>query len=359
MIRLGRYIRDLLSQSIFTETFITPVTMPDNNTETHLHSKLQPLTITFHLLHALAALINSLHLIVISKLHLRKVTGGSHLKVFLYSLATVDLIMAAIVLLTDNNPAQQFLAEYQTACVVSALIQRTALLGAFVLLTLAVIDRYMALVSVDYFRLFHVRFYREIVIGIFVCLIIFAGILGVAFHDVGFSLTENGGPCKMRSPEMPIFEPMILLSLPLSIPVTVISCLILYKARRILNQLSALSRKIQSALNTATVSLLALKWLTWLPIILTAIMKVVLAKKNLDFPVEVAQIPFPVGLALDPIIFGLCNPTYRKTLKRLLINLKENLTCVACESPYQRTITGKMSSQLPSVSSGTLSISSL
>jgi len=277
------------------------------------------LYVTYHVLHALGFIVNAGHILIISRMTFKKRDGGKHYQTFLLAVAIPDMLIAGLRLSFQSYAAQDILRNYKIICAISALSHQIPVMTQFSVLLLGILDRLAALTRHHYSSLFHVRHFKGIVVGMFITFTLGYAVSSGLVYEKAFSL-GGMGVCKSSSPELPMFEPGLYPGLPMLLASIVLSFVIIHKTRRL--QCSSNQQRARAKrLTLVIVLLLGLKFMCWMPVAVTLIVRVI-GKLPLE---EVMKILFCINVILDPFAYGLFMEKYRNVLVKLCTRKKSNI----------------------------------
>ena len=270
-----------------------------------------------------AVIINLLHIILMSKMHVGMWTAAKNFKAFVIYLAATDLILSGVRLSLNHHYIQEYMSDSRWLCVTSATVIHSINVYQTNLLALASLERFIAVCTgVNYSSKPFVRHYPKI-LGLFMVLwCILYIIIAILYHELGYSV-QGSGACQLASADYKWLDQITAVAGLLNLIILILFYSMLLCKSKIMNRKLArrnskratISRR-SARLNTTVGVLVVTKLVLWTP----AILQLILRTRGIR-TIEVgyvSQILIYFCSIANPILYGFTSSKYRKFLRATL-----------------------------------------
>lgn len=287
------------------------------------------LTLLYNIISAMSAIANLLHLFILSYMGRGKRQRAlpNNYRVFLIVLAVSDLVVAIARVTFSNKANQEMMISSRFYCVFSATLVHCCLLTGSTLILLVSIERVLAFTESSlYSKTWYARHFTKLIVGVIILFLVVFTSLGVLYGDAGYRV-KGLGACKMSSEKMKFLS---MVSSGIVFVELLVICIsygvLLRRTRRAIGK-SLLLRQATRRKKDITMSIgaiFACKIVTWLPIMLTIVMR------SLEIHCTACEwvglLTMAINPLLNPLIYGLRNKNYMRFIRA--IRKKSNVTLV-------------------------------
>lgn len=267
--------------------------------------------IPFNIIAGVVVVVNSFHLYMVCHQPRLKKLSYYNYKLFLITLAVLDLCLGAARVILSNDFFQNLLETHRAFCTTTAVYVHFTYTSMVSLIVMVSVDRaYCLNQSVAYQSRHFVKRYPTIVLVILIFFATVYTVLGIIFNKTGIS-TKDVGTCTFGSYEIPILAAptVVLIFVYLLILTGVYIHIIVLTRMHIASHSSSRDNRRITEVTKTIGAIIGASFMCWLPPIASAFLWAVgIPSVGLEI---YALIVVELNSLANPLLYGLANSTYR------------------------------------------------